>query len=166
MPEGIVLMYSSDEAIADKKTLAQGITTFVNSTWRDFQLTNHSSFKSVAKFGAGVLIGQKVSQEMGVFTPMKWVAKKFAPLPMEFTKSGAIQVFEFTTRERIKQVAIGAAAKIVLVTVAWEGGVLVGSMINQVIPEDTKETIGGTINEIINESGWKELWKHPFGIGM
>jgi hypothetical protein len=62
--------------------------------------------------------------------------------------------------------ALSTAAKFVLVTVAFEGGVLVGSLINQALPDDAKDSIGGTINEIVNEGGWKELWRHPFGIGM
>ena len=34
------------------------------------------------------------------------------------------------------------------------------------LSEDTKEAIGGTINEIITEGGISELGHHPFGIGM
>jgi hypothetical protein len=111
-------------------------------------------------------VGGKVAGELEVFTPLKWALKGFGPLPKEFTKSGAIQVFEFTTLERVKLIAMSAASNFILVTVSYEGGVLVGSMINQALPENAKDAIGGTIYEIINESGWKELWKHPFGIGM
>lgn len=62
---------------------------------------------------------------------MRWVVRGFGPLPAEFTKSGAIQVFEYTGLERLKVMAISTASKFVLVTVAYEGGVLIGSMINQ-----------------------------------
>ena len=75
-------------------------------------------------------------------------------------------MFEYTTVERLKLMALSTAAKFVLVTVAFEGGVLVGSLINQTLADDTQDAIGGTINEIVNEGGWKELWRHPFGIGM
>jgi hypothetical protein len=34
------------------------------------------------------------------------------------------------------------------------------------LSEKTKDAIGGTINEIVNENGWKLLFTHPFGIGM
>jgi len=30
----------------------------------------------------------------------------------------------------------------------------------------SQDAIGGTINEIVNEGGWRLLFKHPFGIGM
>jgi RHS repeat-associated protein len=53
------------------------------------------------------------------------------------------------------------------VTGAFSAGYAVGTVINEhVLSEDTKEAIGGALNEIINEGGWKELFKHPFGIGM
>jgi len=29
-----------------------------------------------------------------------------------------------------------------------------------------QNAIGGTINEIVNEGGWRLLFKHPFGFGM
>ena len=51
-------------------------------------------------------------------------------------------------------------------TVAFEGGILIGSVINQFLPEDVKDAIGGTIYEVVEEQGWKLLFKHPFGIGM
>jgi hypothetical protein len=44
--------------------------------------------------------------------------------------------------------------------------VLIGSVVNQFLEEETKDTIGGTINGIVNEGGWKPLFKHPFEIGM
>ena len=90
----------------------------------------------------------------------------FGPLPAEFTKSGAIQVFEYTTVERALAVAGVAAIKFVLVTTAYEGGVVIGSVINQTLPEKVQNAIGGTINEIVNEGGWRLLFKHPFGFGM
>jgi RHS repeat-associated protein len=53
------------------------------------------------------------------------------------------------------------------VTGAFAIGYGAGTLINDhVLSEDTKDAIGGTLNEIINEGGWKELFKHPFGIGM
>jgi hypothetical protein len=38
--------------------------------------------------------------------------------------------------------------------------------VNELLSEEAKESIGGTINEIINEGGWREVYRHPFGIGM
>ena len=63
-------------------------------------------------------------------------------------------------------VARASLVRFVLVTAAYEGGVLIGSVINQALPEKVQDAIGGTINEIINEGGWRELYKHPFGIGL
>ncbi len=106
-----------------------------------------------------------IANEFGAYTPLRWVVKGFGPLPAEFTKSGAIQIFEYTGLQRLRLMAISTASKFVLVTVAYEGGVLIGSMINQAIPERTQDAIGGTIDEIINQGGWKDLWRHPFGLG-
>jgi hypothetical protein len=166
MGKPIVVIYTSDDVISDKKTLSDGIAKIVQGTWRDFTLTNQTAAGKAAKFGAGVVVAGTVAKHMEAYTPLKWLLKGFGPLPAEFTKSGAIQVFEYTTVERLKLMALSTAAKFVLVTVAFEGGVLVGSLINQALPDDAKDSIGGTINEIVNEGGWKELWRHPFGIGM
>jgi hypothetical protein len=38
-------------------------------------------------------------------------------------------------------------------------------MVNQALPEETQDAIGGTINEIVNEGGWKLLFTHLFGYG-
>jgi hypothetical protein len=85
---------------------------------------------------------------------------------VEFIKSGSIQVFEYTTVQRALAVARAAALRFVLITAAYEGGVLIGSVINQTLPEKVQDAIGGTINEIVNEGGWRLLFTHPFGIGM
>jgi hypothetical protein len=160
-------IYTSEHVISHKHTLREGIRHFVQGTWHDFKLTNQSTAGHLIKFGAGALVVRgAVANEMGGYTPLRWVVRGFGPLPAEFTKSGAIQVFEYTGLERLKVMAISTASKFVLVTVAYEGGVLIGSMINQAIPDKTQDAIGGTIDEIINHGGWKDLWRHPFGIGM
>jgi RHS repeat-associated protein len=41
-----------------------------------------------------------------------------------------------------------------------------GEALNELLPEKAQEAIGGTINEIVNEGGWREIYRHPFGIGM
>lgn len=166
MKKRIVTVYTSNEVVEDEKSLRQLVTSIAKGTWHDFKVTNKMTAGKAAKFGAGVVVGGKVATEFGAVTPVKWALKGFGALPAEFTKSGAIQVFEFTTMQRAMLVAKAAAAKFVLVTVAYEGGVLVGSVINQVLPETTKNAIGGTIDEIVNRGGWKLLFKHPFGIGM
>jgi hypothetical protein len=77
-----------------------------------------------------------------------------------------IEETSWRQRQSRLRVAGAAAAKFVLVTIAYEGGVLIGSVVNQALPESTQDAIGGTINEIVKEGGWKLLWEHPFGYGM
>ncbi len=121
----------------------------------------------VTKFAAGAAVARgTIAAEMESATVLAWALKGVRSPPAEFTRSGAIQVFEFTTIERALLVAKATAARFVLVTIAYEGGVVIGSVINEFLPDSTKDAIGGTINEIVNEGGWRELWKHPFGIGM
>jgi hypothetical protein len=53
------------------------------------------------------------------------------------------------------------------VTGAFAVGYAVGTEINEhLISEETKDAIGGTIDEIMNKDGWKEIFKHPFGFGI
>lgn len=115
---------------------------------------------------ANPLMGRYLADYYQTRMPLGWLLNRFGPLPYEFAGNGTIHVFELTFGERALLVAKGAAARFVLVTVAFEAGVLIGSAINQALPESAKDAIGGTINEIINERGWHELWKHPFGIGL
>jgi hypothetical protein len=161
------IVFTSDHVTEDKKTLQQLISNFANGVWRDFKTTNGATAGKAVKFGAGaVVVGGSVAKYYEVYTPLQWASRGFGHLPIEFTKSGAIQVFEYTTVERALLVAQAAAVKFVLVTVAYEGGVLIGSVINQTLPDNVQDGIGGTINEIVNEGGWRLLFTHPFGIGM
>jgi hypothetical protein len=161
-----ITVYSNDAAPTKQETLAELVAKVAEGTWKDFKLTNGSLGGKGAKFVGGVIVGGSVAAKFESHTPLKWALRGFGALPEEFTRSGAIQVFQRTTLQRALLVGKAAAAKFVLVTVAFEGGVLVGSVINQFLSEDTKEMIGGTINEVVNEGGWKLLFKHPFGIGM
>lgn len=161
-----VAILTSNNVIQDKRSLGMTVRSLAKGIWSDFKLTNQASAGTVAKVGSGLVVGSAVAKGFEAYTPLQWMLKGFGALPVEFTKSGAIQVFEFTTMQRALIVAKAAAAKFVLVTVAYEGGVLIGSIINQTLPESTKDAIGGTINEIVNEGGWRLLFTHPFGIGL
>ena len=161
-----VTVYASNEVATDKDSLRHLVTNFARGTWQDFSTTNSETGGKAMKFAAGVAVGGSVASYFETYTPLKWMLRGFGPLPAEFTKSGAIQVFEFTTLERALLVGKAAFFKFVLVTVAYEGGVLVGSMVNQTLSGTTQDAIGGTINEVVNEGGWKLLFQHPFGIGM
>jgi hypothetical protein len=161
------IVFTSDHVTEDKKTLQQLVGNFANGVWRDFKTTNRATAGKAIKFGAGAAVVRgSVAEYYEVYTPLQWAMRGFGHLPIEFTKSGAIQVFEYTTVERALLVARAAAVKFVLVTAAYEGGVLIGSVINQALPETVQDSIGGTINEIVNEGGWRLLFTHPFGIGM
>lgn len=171
--KAVVSVYTSGEVPSGDKAAMESLvagatkgTSHLASIWKNIKLTNEMTAGKAAKFGAGLVVGGKVATEFGALTPLRWMIKGFGPLPAEFTRSGAIQVFEFTTLERALLVGKAMAAKFVLVTIAYEGGVVVGSVINEFLPENAKDAIGGTINEIVNEGGWKLLWEHPFGIGM
>jgi hypothetical protein len=161
-----VVVFSSDQVIEDRQSLQQLINTFARGVWKDFKTTNKHTAGKATKLAAGVAAGATVAKHFQVYTPLQWALRGFGPLPVEFTKSGAIQVFEYTTVQRALRVGGAALAKFVLVTVAYEGGVLIGSVINQTLSEETKDAIGGTIDEIVNHGGWRLLYQHPFGIGM
>ena len=98
--------------------------------------------------------------------PFSGFSKALAHCPMNSRRVARSRFSSSLRWQRALLVAKAAAAKFVLVTIAYEGGVVVGSIINQALPEPTKDAIGGTINEIVNEGGWKLLFTHPFGIGM
>jgi hypothetical protein len=162
----VVVIYSSDRVPENTSTFKQFAKRIAHGAWEDFKTTNRSTAGKGVKFGAGVLAASTAARMTGTLTPLRWLFSRFGPLPLEFTSSGVIQVFELTFAERLWAMARVAGAKFVLVTIAYEGGVLIGSVANQFLSEKTQDAIGGTINEIINEGGWKELWKHPFGIGL
>jgi hypothetical protein len=162
-----VVVFTSNHVTEEKKTLQQLVSTFANGVWSNIKTTNKATAGKVVKFGAGAAVARgALADYYETYTPMQWAMRGFGPLPAEFTKSGAIQVFEYTTVERALAVARAAAVKFVLVTAAYEGGVVIGSVINEALPETVQDAIGGTINEIVNEGGWRLLFKHPFGIGM
>jgi hypothetical protein len=165
-PDVRAIAYSSPKVIEDKRSISQILSTMAAGAWADFKTTNKATAGKAAKLGAGLVVGGAVAKEIGTLTPLQWAMRGFGPLPMEFTKSGAIQVFEYSGLQRLGYVTVTAATKFVLVTAAYETGVAVGSVINQFLSENTRDAIGGTINEIVNEQGWKLLFKHPFGIGM
>lgn len=161
------IVFTSNHTTDDKKHLSQLVSTFAKGVWSDFKTTNRATAGKVIKFGAGAAVARgTVAEYFETYTPLKWALRGFGPIPAEFTKSGAIQVFEYTPLRRALSVAGASLARFALVTAAYEGGVLIGSVINQALPQKAQDAIGGTINEIINEGGWRELYKHPFGIGL
>jgi hypothetical protein len=159
----IVVEFSKPVPPADLKAVGSKVAS---SIWEDFKTTNKSAAGTALRFGGTILIGAKIAKYYETLTPLSWALKGFGALPGEFTASGAIQWRTLSAGARFGRVALTGAATFALVMVAFEGGVLIGSVINQHLSEETKDAIGGTINEIVNEGGWKLLWEHPFGIGM
>lgn len=162
----VTTVFAGKEVPRDRRGLREFVAKVAHGTWRDFAETNGHIGGQGAKVLASLLAAGTIAARFESHTPIKWALKGFGALPAEFTRSGTIQVFRYTTPQRALLVGKAAAANFVFVTVAFEGGVLVGSLVNQFIPNDVKDMIGGTINEVVNEQGWKLLFKHPFGIGM
>jgi hypothetical protein len=156
-----LIIAGSPMLIHDKKNLHRSLKSLARGAWQDFKTTNQSTATKALKVGAGLIVGGAVARPFQTLTPVQWAMRGFGPLPMEM--SGAIQVFEFSAVERAILVAKTAGAKFVLVTAAFEAGIAIGSVANQFLSEETKDDIGGTINEIVNENGWKCLWQCPFG---
>jgi hypothetical protein len=165
-------MLVSDKAIAivvpldtvpAKTSIKDFIARTVRAIERDASLTRTSLGGRAAKFAASIVVGSAVAKSVESLTPLQWAARGFGPLPYEFTRSGAIQVFQLSGPERLVRVAVPAVAKGALVFLAFNGGVYVGAALNQVLSDQAKDAIGGTIHEIVNEGGWKDLWRNPFG---
>ena len=132
----LVAVYTSKDVPSNKSTLREFIARIGEGTWRDFKQTNASFGGKAAKFGAGVLVGGAIAARYESYTPLKWALRGFGAVPAEFTKSGAIQVFQYTTAQRALLVGKAAAAKFVLVTVAFEGGVLICLLYTSPSPRD------------------------------
>lgn len=166
MTEPIVYVYSSNDPPSDKESLKLFMRNLVSDAINDFNVTNAHTLGKGAKFVAGTFASSYFAKETGTLTPIAWATRRFGPLPLEFTKSGSLQIFSLTIAQRLGAMAIAAAAKFALVTIAYEGGVFVGSVTNQFLSEEFKTDIGGTMYGIICEEGWKDLWRHPFGYGV
>jgi hypothetical protein len=161
------LVFASNHATDNKRSLTQLVHSFAKGVWSDFKTTNTSTAGKAVKMAAGpLLIGSRIAQYYETYTPLQWALRGFGPLPLEFSRSGTIRIFTLTPVQRAISVGAGALVRFALVTAAYEGGVLVGSVINQKLSKTAQDQIGGTINEIVNEGGWRELRKHPFGIGL
>lgn len=160
------MIYRSDVEPRPRASLGALVKTMARRASEDFRLTNASAGGKVAKLGAGIIVGGAIAKEVGALTPVQWLSRGFGALPAEFTSSGALQVFRWSFGQRLLQVTAAAATKFVLVTIAFEGGVAVGAVLNQTLSESRKHTVGGTLNELVYCEGWKELWRHPFGLGL
>jgi hypothetical protein len=117
-PDARAVAYSGPTVIQDKESLRQILSSMASGAWQDFKTTNKATAGKATKFGASLVVGGAVAREIGALTPLQWAARGFGPLPMEFTKSGAIQVFEYSGLQRLGCVAATVATKFCLVTVA------------------------------------------------
>jgi hypothetical protein len=163
MAEAATVIVIPLDTVPSTTSLKEFIARTTREIERDAALTRRSTGGRAAKFAASAVVGSAIARPFEALTPLQWAARGFGPLPYEFTKSGAIQVFELSGPQRLIRVAAPAAAKAALVFLVFNGGVYVGAAINQMLSETTKNAIGGTINEIVSEGGWKDLWRNPFG---
>jgi hypothetical protein len=164
--EPIVCLYTSDDAPKDMEAFKVFIKKIGKDVWNDIYLTNTHTLGKSAKFGAGLLAASYFAKETGTLTPTAWALRRFGPLPLEFTKSGSLQILTYTTFQRFLLVAGVTVSKFVFVTFIFEGGVAIGAVTNQFLSQEIKDAIGGTIYGLICEEGWKDLWRHPFGYGI
>ncbi|HLG55465.1 MAG TPA: SpvB/TcaC N-terminal domain-containing protein [Vicinamibacterales bacterium] len=74
------------------------------------------------------------------------------------------------TSERVQKgadFAAGGAGFLGPVGMAGSLGYAAGGLINTfALSADTQNAIGGALDEVINQSGWKEIVRHPFGVGL
>lgn len=166
MTEPIVYHYSSNAIPNNGKSFKTFIKSIAKGAKDDFILTNRSTIGKSAKFAAGIFASSYFAQETGTLTPIAWALRRFGPLPLEFTKSGSLRIFTLTAGQRLPAMVFASAVKFICVTIAYEGGVLIGSVVNQFLSQETKSAIGGTMYGIICEEGWKDLWRYPFGYGI
>jgi len=166
MTEPIVYVYTSNEVPQDMFALKAYIKKFTNGVVTDFKTTNSHIGGKAAKFIGSSVATSYFSRNSGTLTPLAWALNRFGPFPLEFTRSGALRIFSLSVFQRLGAMILVAAEKFVYVTVVFEGGVIVGSIVNQTLSEEMKDAIGGTIFNTIYEEGWKDLWRHPFGYGI
>jgi hypothetical protein len=58
--------------------------------------------------------------------------------------------------------ALGSAG---MVVGAFGAGLGIGTLINNyLLSENTQDAIGFAVNSIVNEGGWRDLYRHPFGL--
>jgi hypothetical protein len=151
-----------DKLPDDTARFKQFLKDFAEGVKKDHDATNNA-VGGQAKFLAGMLTGPIIAAGMKSKTPLQWALSKGGPLPAELTKYGKYYLFKWTNLQRVAHVAKAFGKNFVFVFIAWETGVVIGSMINQILPQDTKDLIGATVYEIVNEGGWKNLWENPFG---
>ena len=169
-PEQSLCVVYADNDEPSNQQLAEQLSwleKFTKGMWADWQTTNQHTGGKAAKFAASLIAGGVIAKNLEVTSPGAWALNRFGPLPLEMTRNGALQVFRLSKLQRLGFVAVGAGVKYALITlISFHGGVFVGSVINAALPKPVKHAIGGTINEIVNEGGWRELWRHPFGMGL
>jgi RHS repeat-associated protein len=97
---------------------------------------------------------------------------KFLPIvaALFVAKDAHAAVTTQSSSERVQKgadFAAGGAGFLGPVGMALSLGYAAGGLINTfALSEDTQNTIGGTLDEIINQGGFKEIVRHPFGIGL
>ncbi len=182
----VVAFYPTDELPTNKDDLRIMMSTLAESAMEKlFGNSQEAAAKFALKFGSSMLAGGAVAKSLGGLTPFQWILKGFGAMPKQFLSYRSAPVLEFTTGQKAFQTYRGAAsfiggngarlmiaelslaqraatvarvvgARFVLVTIAFEGGYYIGTLINEnVVEDDTQNLIGGTIYQIVNEGGWR-----------
>lgn len=183
MADPIVALYPTDELPQDQSRLRGLYASLSEAVVRRFN-DDEWRAKAILKMGCNALVGGTVAKSLGGLTPLSWVLRSFGPMPSQFVTYRATPLIEFipkggvrpayrgvagflggngarimiadlTMGQRLAAVARVAGARFILVTIAFEGGYAIGSLINKNLEDDTQFVIGGVLNQIVNEGGWR-----------
>jgi hypothetical protein len=195
----VIAFYPTNELPSDKNELKSMMSGLAEAAMEKFfEGKNENVAKAVLKFGCSVLAGQTVTKLVGGMTPLGWLLRGFGTFPSQYLTYRALPVLEFSkgmvpmqtfrgvggfvggngARIMVAELSLGqrllavgrvAATRFVLVTIAFQGGYMVGTLINdKMLDDSSKNVIGGVINQIVNEGGWRLAFPKVFrdAIGM
>ncbi len=167
----------------DVRTLMSTLTE--TSVEKFYESYNGRVLKSAIKFACSAIAGGTIAKKFGGLTPLGWALRGLSAFPKEYVSYRALPVLQFLPNGSLTQVYRGvgafvggngariyvaemtvgqrllfagriAGARFVLVSIAFEGGYMVGTLVNDhVLEDDSKNIIGGVINQVVNERGWR-----------
>jgi hypothetical protein len=180
----VAVVYPTNELPTDQNQLKSLLGSLADTAVdKFFEGKPDAAAKWVLKRACLVLGGGAIARALGGLTPLRWVLSGFGALPREYVTYRALPVIQYgpggvqglayrgaaefiggngtrilvasSLASRLALVARVVATRFVLVAMAFEGGWRVGTFINEeMLEDDTRMMIGGTLNQIINEGGW------------
>ncbi len=182
----VIVFHPTDEIPTDKSEFRSMLSSLAEAaTEKFFDGNQESAAKFALKTACNMLAGGAIAKSLGGLTPFRWILQGFGAMPSQFMTYRALPVLEFTKNmvpiqtfrgvggfvggngarimvaelsltQRLFTVARVVGARFVFVTIAFQGGYLVGTLINdKVLDDSTKNVVGGMMNQIINEGGWR-----------